>query len=766
MLPRPQLAPADNESVTTRWKYVAWALAAIAAVTAAWAARPPDPQSLDRKARESGKVLVIGIPGVNWEDIENSGSPELLALASKGGRANVSVRVTNQAAEGYATLGAGQRVQTDPSAGWAFDALEKVENGSAAQMFRRRTGQFPRGLVVIPTIDQLIERNSGRAFDATPGLLGEAIKRLGGRTAVIGNADPTLGALPAVLPNPAQMLAEIPPDTRIHRDAALAATRRDGTVAIGAVGRDMLEAEPSAPYGVATSVDAVTAKFRTAWALAELVVVETGDTARADAYSLGLPEEERTAMRATALRRAGVLVGALLSEVDLESTLIVVIAPTTPGGPQLRGQLRPVILAGPSIPNGLLTSTSTRRPGLIWMPDLTTEIAIFLGIAETRFGAGRPVSLASPTRQATLADANLRALVHDRLRTPISAVIILMQLLMYIVALMRLRKGPLRGWMIFLLLAALAFPLGSFMSRAWIWHGGVGAGAGGVVAVTLLIALIASKAGRRNHLGAANLIVGATLAFFVLDMVAGAPMQLDSIFGYTSVAAGRFYGLGNLGFALMAAASLLVAGAIAASNQPFGTRSRFVALAVLGVTILAVGHPRLGNDVGGTLTLIPAAIVFAASVFVKGRFPRKLIPVAAAVALGTVLIFGLIDLARPEGQRSHLGDFLANLAADPISAWLVIKRKVGLAAGIATGTYWGLAVPGALIASYMLYRMAGSRTRSLFQDRGLGAGLRGLVVAGIVGSLVNDSGVAIAGMMLALATPWLILAASKMGPAP
>ncbi len=185
---------------------------------------------------------------------------------------------------------------------------------------------------------------------------------------------------------------------------------------------------------------------------------------------------------------------------------------------------------------------------------------------------------------------------------------------------------------------------------------------------------------------------------------------------------------------------------------------------MLGVTIVAVGHPRLGNDVGGTLTLIPAAIVFATSIFVKGRFPRKVIPAAAAAALGTVLIFGLIDLARPVGQRSHLGDFLANLAEDPMSAWLIVKRKIGLAAGIATGTYWGLAVPGALIASYLLYRMAGSRIQSLVESRGLGAGLRGLIVAGIVGSLVNDSGVAIAGMMLALATPWLILAASRLRP--
>ena len=48
------------------------------------------------------------------------------------------------------------------------------------------------------------------------------------------------------------------------------------------------------------------------------------------------------------------------------------------------------------------------------------------------------------------------------------------------------------------------------------------------------------------------------------------------------------------------------------------------------------------------------------------------------------------------------------------------------------------------------------------QHPGLRAGLEGLIVAAVVGSFVNDSGVAVAGMMLAIAAPWALVVAAKL----
>ncbi|HVF12029.1 MAG TPA: hypothetical protein VNA87_02980, partial [Actinomycetota bacterium] len=58
-------------------------------------------------------------------------------------------------------------------------------------------------------------------------------------------------------------------------------------------------------------------------------------------------------------------------------------------------------------------------------------------------------------------------------------------------------------------------------------------------------------------------------------------------------------------------------------------------------------------------------------------------------------------------------------------------------------------------------RRSDAWTQQMESRSGLRAGLDALIVAAVVGSILNDSGLAIAGMMLALATPWALLIASR-----
>ena len=94
----------------------------------------------------------------------------------------------------------------------------------------------------------------------------------------------------------------------------------------------------------------------------------------------------------------------------------------------------------------------------------------------------------------------------------------------------------------------------------------------------------------------------------------GAPLQLNTLFGYSTAVAGRFAGLGNLAFGFFAAATLLLA--IAAFE---GLPRRWALPAAYGVLVLGVlvdGLPMLGGDVGGVLAMVPAfgrqAMVLAA----------------------------------------------------------------------------------------------------------------------------------------------------------
>lgn len=707
------------------------------------------------------RVVVFGIPGVVWKDIQGADMPNLEHLISLGAVGNVSVRISNRASEGYGNLGAGKRVQADGTGGWAFGPQEIIENGSASALYVRRSGLAPHGQVLNAGIAWMARRNTRKAFDATPGLLGQSISEVGGKTCVLGNADQGIGPLPRRLPSFAVMSGDSILDPGIHREAVLAAMTRDGTVPAGVVDRSLLETNPSSPFGIRTSLAAVETALDLLGDSCALTVIESGDTYRADSYSLGLAKDEAADVRRHGLESADALLGVVLRQLDLERTLVIVVAPTTPGGPTTRGQLRPAVVAGNGMRHGTLTSDSTRRAGLVTMSDLSSTIAKrTVGDREMpRFEGGHQVLAKGRSDVSALVEMNDRTVLHDALRTPIAISVVSGTLIVYLLALWRVRRVPL--WLEVLLLASLAFPLASYIPRMGLWRAGGLVSAASVVGGALIIAALARLIERATRLWSAGIVVAATTAFFVVDLLRGAPMQWDSIFGYTSVAAGRFFGLGNLGYALLAGGAFLTAGWIADRGSK---ASRYLSFAIIAVVILVIGYPTLGDDVGGTLSMVPAAAVFVVGVISARRIKLKHWPLLVLGSIALVLVFGAIDLARPPSARSHLANFLTQVAADPSSIWLTFRRKITLAVVLAVASRWGLAAPGATGALIALHLRSRGGWRQIMDSRpALKAGLEALFVAAIAGSLLNDSGVAIAGTMLSLAAPWALLVASRYG---
>lgn len=722
-------------------------------------------------APSSPKVVLIGIAGITWEDLTAAEDPYLSRIIANSVIGNVSVRVTNNSADAYANLGAAQRTETDGSAAWAFNGAEEVENGSGLDLWSRRTAlpvtTRTSGAVVVPTIGHLVEMNEGQAFDAALGLLGSELEKEGLRAAVLGNADLSLGSLPSVLPTVKRMQEPFPPEAGIHREVALAAINSEGGVAEGDVSRELLDKDPESPFGIRTNPSAMLDAFRTAYLAADLIVVETGDTARADRYTEGLNDETARRVRRAALEEVLTdQVRPIVDEVGSEA-LVIIFAPTTPGGPQERGQLRPVILTGAGITPGLAVTRSTRRPGILTVPDLSATIARHLGLTDDAFGAGHAVrkSVQGASHAEDLVERNTRAVVHDAVRAPVSIAIILLHLALYVLAVYQLRRGALHRWLQILLLVALAFPLASFASSSLPVPITVTAAVAVIIVVAFVLGVLTWMFSRSPE-KAATMLLAATALFFFIDLTLGARAQLDSVLGYTSVAAGRFFGLGNLGFALFSSVIVLLAAVVgdrwssAEGGRTKRKRSVLTAVPLIVLAIVWIGHPALGSDVGGVLTMIPALVVFVYALLGR-RISIRHIPSVALITVLIALTFGLLDLARPVGERTHLGDFLSELARDPSYLFLVIRRKLGLAISLTFSTRWGLAVPGALAVLVWLYRRARGQFRQMLEGRdALRAGLHALFTAALVGSIVNDSGIAVAGMMLAVATPWALLTAS------
>src|SRR5439155_23422002 len=146
---------------------------------------------------------------------------------------------------------------------------------------------------------------------------------------------------------------------------------------------------------------------------------------------------------------------------------------------------------------------------------------------------------------------------------PITVVYIVVQALLYLFAMLVLsrRRGS-RGIGVFLRWAVVyiaAFPLATFVFRA-LPNVAVLKGGGIVVllAVDAVITAVAVRA-RRHPLSPLAWVTWATVGLIVVDLFTGARLQYSSLLGYSLHTAARFFGLGNTGFAALAASAVIAA---------------------------------------------------------------------------------------------------------------------------------------------------------------------------------------------------------------
>jgi hypothetical protein len=278
-----------------------------------------------------------------------------------------------------------------------------------------------------------------------------------------------------------------------------------------------------------------------------------------------------------------------------------------------------------------------------------------------------------------------------------------------------------------------------------------------------VLAAAAACLARRHLLLPPLALVGLTLAILLVDIVTGGHRQIDTVLGYSPIVAGRFAGFGNLAYALVAVAAIVVAtgtwslthtdrdGAATATSAP--RWPLVVAVAVLAVTVAADGHPSLGSDVGGVLATVPA---FAVTVMLLAGWRVSWRRVAlVGVATGAVIAaFAALDLSRPEDDRTHLGRLAARLGEG--DSLTVIERKINTNLSILTSSVWTYVIPAAFaFLAFLTWRPTSFLAGLQGRVPGLRACLVGSLIVGSLGFALNDSGVAVPAMMFGVLLPYI-----------
>ncbi len=713
---------------------------------------------------QSSRVTLVLVPSLRWEDITPASTPVLDRLATEGAVGDINARsrtrlqgVPGSPLEGALTISAGAWASPVEGAPAAYSLDERYERGSAAEGYRRITGQGAGNATVAFLGMPMTQRfNDELSFEVRLGTLGQAIEDAGGTTGAVGNSDAGATAGSAY--------------QRV-RPAALAAMDTAGLVRFGDVSTKLLRSDPYAPYGITTDVmalraelDEINRRLRKS-AKPHLTVVDPGDTYRAERIAPIVSDSVAEQHRLSALEVVDRVVGT--AEEALPAGGVLIVASQVPGTDSERIEgLGPIIVKGEGW-SGYLTSSSTHRTGLVTNLDLTATVLQVLGVEAPLNVIGNPMKpTGSPSthleRVEYLKRLNATAVAVEAAKTPIINTFIAATTLILLIStlvLLRVRlwsEAVARGWswsLRSLMLLVLAIPPASWLMFAFLrWPLTSQQAQLSFAAVTLTLWAVALLLQSRGALRVPVAFLSLLTALVMLvDQWFGAPLSFNSFFGYSPLLGARFYGMGNESAAALLGASL-VGMAYVFDQWPESTFTKRVRLWGLPiVAVIAIGTaaaPFFGANVGVVVWgFVGFGLAWAQ---MNGhRLSWRLVLVGLLVIVITVGAFSFIDLFGGR-EQTHLGRAWASAErGGAVELWNIVARKARTNLRVLTRTNWVYVLIAILaFLGFMRWRPQGDFAKTLKANPHFSAAMSACLIAGLVAFFTEDSGIVIPAIML------------------
>ena len=679
-------------------------------------------------AQGCSRAVVFTLPGTTWRDIAGKELPALHRAIDEGAIASMSVRTNSSRttyASGFATIGAGTRMDGGVTTGGTVDDITE-------------------GNVTVAGLPELRLRAEEAGYGGVPGALGEQLESLG--TAALGNADVAIDPSAPIRP---------------QRWTLLAAMDASGTVDEALVGPSLLD-----EVGGVVRTDAMEFAASIREVLADpcgLSVIDQGDLLRAE---LAPGDSSIGEARRAALVAADEALAAVLDAISPED-LLLVVSPTSPAEGEVHFGV--AIARGPGFaPGAILSSASTRRKGIVTLRDVAPTVLTHMGLERHPAMLGRPFFGVAPPgdRLGLVVEDDEEATFVDRIRVPVTTAFVIGQVLIYLLIAFVLYRAGLptgsssaspRRWPELTALGVVAFPAATYLAGALPQHE---LGLAGYVACTIAItvAMVAVVARLADHaLDRLLIICASTCALLLIDVMIGGRLQVNTVFSYSPLVAGRFAGFGNTAFAVLGAVAVITATLLVHRGNR-SRRSLWAAAVVFGIVVVVDGAPMWGSDVGGVLALVPAfGLTF---MLLQGKKPNAMllaiVVVATLAVLGAFLAF---DLARSPEQQTHLGRLFQDVRARGSDAFMdTVGRKIETNLRVFTSTIWTYFVPPALAFIAWLLLRPKKRWEGLASEYPtLRAGLIGGLIVSVFGFAVNDSGIVVPAMVLSYLVPTALL---------
>ncbi len=698
------------------------------AATGAIAAQSPGTTDSSVTDPELPRHILIGTHGVTWDDVLTAGNDAgILRQFATNATIAQAIATTGTdrrcAMDGWLTLNTGTRIT---------DRVGDVCRPVAVDLLSHNPVDVSHGANHIEVWPEIVQQTAGQSYRPLLGLFAERLDVLGVAAAAIGPG------------------------------AAVALADADGAV--------------SSPVTMPTSAHDIESTVAHAVADSQLVVV---DAASLGTRALGsAPAAQSTTpvqVRELDAVLERVIAGLYASSIDVNHVSITVVSLTDDGAHDAAGTMQffasttvdlhgsagdrdPAAGGDSADGGGLARSSATRQDGLVLTTDIAATVLAQLGApADQAAGIGTVISRAAggpataDGRFDVLRDSAQRAAAGSAAQVPVLVVLGCYVLLVAIAAtwVRRWRQSSRARFVVQCAALGLACAPASVLLASGTGWWRTSSPAAALIAfstlfaaaLTIVIRLIARQRtwGLPRRSVAVILVSATTWLMITVDVVRGAVWSSGSPLGTQPLQAGRFYGMNNTAFSFFAVATLVLVGVVGTLLVKRFRGRGLAGVVVFSAVAVAIDvAPGIGADFGGGLALVPGLVIAVLAVAgVKLTWRRVAVGVLGAAVL--VLAVGAVDALRPVTVRTHLGTFVGDLWSE--QTVVTVQRKFNGAFGVLIEQpLVGLAVIVAAVGAAAIVWLWHGFIR-------LPVWSWAVVVTFVAGSLLNDSGLAIAAWM-------------------
>ena len=668
------------------------------------------------------KLVVIVANRLLLSDLNNSKLLTISKMLRKGAVGLVSPNCLGGKSESAVllTAGAGTSCRGGLFVREFYDVNEVVDGTMAGDVYYARTGnKANKNSAVFLGLGPALRANAEPTNRPIMlGACGEVIRKAGKKTCAIGNAD-------------------LPPD-RIDRSVASLAMDARGRIDIGEL------------------ADIPWERLFSRLDLADYIVVNYGDTIRLDESKLSMSDKAYELQKADILQNLDNLLAYLINSPQAKNFrfMLVSFSPPTDGS---WIHLTPMIVY-PSTTSGLLTSSTTRTHGLITASDYAPSVLRFLGVPAVNEMIGCAITeVPAKGKLEALQDMVERVEVGEKLITPVSWFFGLLGIISFSGAAISIAFGLrvsrqvmnlLKTGLIALVCAPFSMLLAALAPTGIVSHiTGILVSLAVLTVLSIILGVIFL---RKNASRALPILIVASITsiIIVIDLITGSRLTGLAVISSSQITAMRFYGIGNeyagVLISMVAVISLFI-------NTRHSAASKWLAIAlgVLIIILLVVG--KLGANYGAT---IAAAVTFGLVCMAiwRGGFGIRHVAGFLLIGVALVVLSGYVDFKISGGAGSHVaratgiaekmgGGYLFSIAA----------RKVAHNAWQSTSFHAVRAMIGFIPFLVLWFWFVQKHVKQMLgKEKHIIAGLKGILIGSIFAYLLNDSGIVIAGIMIAM----------------